>query len=132
MSSILVVDDMEDIRFLCRLVLEGAGHEVLEAASAEQALELLETARPDGMLLDIRLPGMDGWDVLRIVRTREELSQTRVIICSAHASLSERGRAHEEGAAGFLIKPFPMKDLVRIFDEAGVLGRTAVPPSSPR
>jgi CheY-like chemotaxis protein len=118
MSSILVVDDMEDIRFLCRLVLEGAGHDVIEAASAEAALEILATARLDGMLLDIRLPGMDGWDVLRIVRTREELSQLRIIICSAHASLSERGRAQSEGAAGFLTKPFPMKELVRIFEAA--------------
>ena len=118
MSSILVVDDMEDIRFLCRLVLEGAGHEVMEASSAEEALEIIETTRPDGILLDIRLPGMDGWEVLRILQTREELSQIRVIVCSAHASLSERGRAQSEGADGFLTKPFPMKELVRIFEAA--------------
>jgi CheY-like chemotaxis protein len=118
MSSILVVEDMEDIRFLCRLVLEGAGHEVTEAASAEDALAILDTARPDGMLLDLRLPGMDGWDVLRILRTREELSQIKVVVCSAHASLSERGRAESEGASGFLTKPFPMKELVKIFEAA--------------
>ena len=118
MSSILVVDDMEDIRFLCRLVLEGAGHEVIEAASAEDALEIVENARPDGILLDLRLPGMDGWDVLRILNDRDVLSEIRVVICSAHASLSERGRAQSEGASGFLTKPFPMKELVRIFEAA--------------
>jgi CheY-like chemotaxis protein len=116
MSSILVVDDTEDIRFLCRLVLEGAGHEVTEASSAEDALDQIETTRPDGILLDIGLPGMNGWDVLRILRTREELSEVRVIVCSAYASRSERERARTEGAAGFLTKPFPMKELVRIFD----------------
>ena len=118
MGSILVVDDMEDIRFLCRLVLEGAGHEVIEAASAEDALEIIETTLPDGILLDLRLPGMDGWDVLRILRTREVLDEVKVVVCSAHASLSERGRAQSEGASGFLTKPFPMKELVRIFEAA--------------
>jgi CheY-like chemotaxis protein len=118
MSSILVVDDMEDIRFLCRLVLEGAGHEVIEAATAEAALEILDTTRPDGILLDLQMPGMDGWEVLRILRTREVLDDIRVVICSAHASLSERGRATSEGASGFLTKPFPMKELVRVFEEA--------------
>ena len=90
----------------------------MEASSAEDALEIIETTRPDGILLDIRLPGMDGWEVLRILQTREDLSQIKVIVCSAHASLSEHGRAHSEGAAGFLNKPFPMKELVRIFEAA--------------
>jgi CheY-like chemotaxis protein len=118
MSSILIVDDMEDIRFLCRLVLEGAGHQVLEAASAEDALEILDGTRPDAILLDIRLPGMDGWDVLRILRARDDLPGIRVIVCSAHASKSEQSRAASEGAVGFLNKPFPMKELVRIFEAA--------------
>lgn len=118
MGSILVVDDMEDIRFLCRLVLEGAGHEVTEAASAEDALEIIDTTLPDGILLDLRLPGMDGWEVLRILRSREVLDEVTVVICSAHASLSERGRAVSEGAVGFLTKPFAMKELVRFFPAA--------------
>lgn len=118
MSSILIIDDMEDIRFLCRLVLEGAGHDVLEAASAEDALEILAGTSPDGILLDIRLPGMDGWDVLRILRARGDLPPIRVIVCSAHASKSEQSRAESEGAAGFLNKPFPMKELVRLFQAA--------------
>ena len=118
MSSILIVDDMEDIRFLCRLVLEGAGHEVIEAASAEDALEILDGTSPDAILLDIRLPGMDGWEVLRILRAREDLTRIKVVVCSAHASKSEQSRAHAEGAVGFLSKPFPMKELVRLFETA--------------
>jgi two-component system, response regulator, stage 0 sporulation protein F len=118
MSSILVVDDVEDIRFLCRLVLEGDGHHVLEAASAEDALEILDTERPDGILLDLRLPGMDGWDVLRILRARDVLAHIKVIVCSAHASKSEQSRAESEGAAGFLNKPFPMRELMAIFQPA--------------
>jgi CheY-like chemotaxis protein len=118
LSSILVVDDMEDIRFLCRLVLEGAGHDVLEAATAEDALEILDGTTPDAILLDIRLPGMDGWEVLRILKGRDDLAGIKVIVCSAHASKSEQSRAHSEGAVGFLSKPFPMKELVRLFEAA--------------
>jgi CheY-like chemotaxis protein len=120
MSSILIVDDMEDIRFLCRLVLEGAGHQVTEAASAEDALEILDDTCPDAILLDLRLPGLDGWDVLRILREREDLPPITVVVCSAHASKSEQRRAHAEGAAGFLSKPFPMKELVRVFEAASL------------
>ena len=118
MSSILLVDDMDDIRFLCRLVLEGAGHEIIEAASAEDALEILDGTRPDGILLDLRLPGMDGWEVLRILRARGDDPPIKVIVCSAHASKSEQNRAQEEGAAGFLNKPFPMKELLNAFEAA--------------
>ena len=119
MSSILIVDDMEDIRFLCRLVLEGAGHDVIEAATAEDALALLDgTTIPDAILLDIRLPGMDGWEVLRILKGRQDLAGIKVIVCSAHASKSEQSRAQAEGAVGFLSKPFPMKELVRLFEAA--------------
>jgi len=116
MSSILIVDDMEDIRYLCRLVLEGAGHEITEAASAEDALEILEDTRPDAILLDLRLPGMDGWDVLRILAARDDLPGIKVIVCSAHASESEQLRAQAQGASGFLDKPFQMKELVRVFE----------------
>jgi CheY-like chemotaxis protein len=118
LSLILIIDDMEDIRFLCRLVLEGAGHEVIEAATAEDALGILDDTSPDAILLDIRLPGLDGWDVLRILRARDDLPRIKVIVCSAHASKSEQSRAHAEGASGFLNKPFPMKELVRVFEAA--------------
>ena len=79
-------------------VLENAGHEVLEAANAEDALEILEASPPDGMLLDIRLPGMDGWDVLRFVQGRDDLRLMKVIVCSAHADANDRSRARSEGA----------------------------------
>lgn len=123
MSLVLVVEDEADIRLLCRLVLEDGGHEVLEAETAEIALEVLGTALADFvpldfMLLDIRLPGMGGWDLLGHVRDDARLRWMKVIICSAHPGPAERRRAEAEGADAFLTKPFLPEDLLGLIELA--------------
>ncbi|MEO6886954.1 MAG: response regulator [Jatrophihabitantaceae bacterium] len=118
MSSILVVDDEPDIRLLCRLILEGAGHRVSEAATAEVALGLLRTTSADFVVLDIRMPGMGGWEMLARVQHDERLDQMKVIICSAHAGPVDQRRASAEGAHGFLAKPFLPDELLRVVQAA--------------
>ncbi|HSV39456.1 MAG TPA: response regulator [Nocardioidaceae bacterium] len=115
MGAILIVDDVPDIRLFCRVVLEGGGHEVTEASTVDEAIKALESTPLDGVLLDIRLFDREGWDVLKVVRDREDLRGTRVIVCSAHAGPGDQRRAVEEGAAGFLGKPFMPKELLRVF-----------------
>jgi CheY-like chemotaxis protein len=123
MSRVLVVEDEPDIRLLCRLVLEGGGHDVLEAATAEIALEVLGTALADFMpldfmLLDIRLPGMGGWDMLVHVQDDTRLRRLKVVICSANAGPADRLRAEADGAYGFLAKPFLPEHLLGLFEPA--------------
>ena len=119
MSSILVVDDVADIRLLCRIVLESGGHQVSEAETGEGALATLQpspgSAMPDCVLLDINLPGIDGWEVLRQIHERPDLGPVKVIAFSAHASPAEERKAAQEGASGFLRKPFTPDDLLAVF-----------------
>jgi CheY-like chemotaxis protein len=112
MMQVLVVDDAADTRLLARLLLERAGYRVAEAASAEIALEVLALHRPDVILLDVQLPGMDGWGLLHDLRGRDWLTRTRVVLFSAHVDPREFRRAEQEGATGYLVKPFTAEQLL--------------------
>ena len=105
MSSVVVVDNEPDLRLLCRLVLEEVGHAVREADTAETALALLAEDVPDYLILDIRMEGIGGWEILSRVRGNARLDHIRVIVCSAHATAADARRAADEGAL-FLAKPF--------------------------
>jgi CheY-like chemotaxis protein len=107
MSVILVVDDEQDIRLVTRVLLELEGHQVLDAADGEAALELLRSAPSIGVVfLDLRMPGMSGWDVLAELRRSGRLEKLRVIVFTAHMEPRELQRAIHEGAHGYLTKPF--------------------------
>lgn len=115
-STVLVVDDEPDIRLTARFMLEAAGHDVIEAATGAEALVRLETERPDLVLLDIRLPDTEGWDIMRNLRSSRELSSVPVLIMSAHSSGDVRERATNEGSSGYLVKPFREEDLLHAAD----------------
>lgn len=113
----MVVEDDTDILTLTRYALERAGHEVIGASSAEEAVEELERRRPDMIFLDIRLPGMDGWQFLQHVRAEPETTEVPVVIMSAHTSPDTLTRARHE-ASGHLVKPFRPAELVAWVDRA--------------
>ena len=114
---VLVVDDEPDVRLLARLVLTTGGHEVLEAASGEEALASLATGpRPDAVLLDIRMPGIDGWEVLRRLRADPDLEALPVVIFTAH--LSARDEAPAASYSHFLTKPFEPDELLGAVESA--------------
>lgn len=112
MSKVLVIDDEPDIRMLTRMWLELEGHVVVEAESGEDGLAMIETESPDVIFLDIRLPGIDGWEVLRRIRT--ERPGAVVIMMSAHSSGHTLDKAKSEGSTGYLIKPFKREDILGI------------------
>ena len=117
MSTVLVVDDEPDVRLLARLVLTTGGHDVLEAASGEEALaSLANGARPDAVLLDIRMPGIDGWEVLRRLRADPDLEALPVVIFTAH--LSARDEAPTATYSHFLTKPFEPDELLGAVESA--------------
>ena len=73
MARVLVIDDEYEIRYIAKKLLQGAGHEVVEAEDGETGLAILERERPDVILLDVMLPGIDGWEVCRRIRSKDGL-----------------------------------------------------------
>lgn len=112
MERVLVIDDDEGIRQLMRFILEAEGYSVADAEGAPEGLQALEGDAPDLVLLDLSMPGMDGWKFLDELRQRGLRERTRVIIVSARADKASTERGHREGALGYITKPFSMEVLV--------------------
>jgi DNA-binding response OmpR family regulator len=111
-KRILLVDDHPRLMNFIRLGLKYEGFEVITAGSGQEGLNAVRTDPPDIMLLDIRMPDMDGFEVLRLLR---EFSPMPVIAYSATPEYSTP--ALESGADAFLAKPFEMEQLVELIDE---------------
>jgi two-component system alkaline phosphatase synthesis response regulator PhoP len=105
---VLIVDDTAETRRLMRRVLERDRLRVIEAASGEDALRMIRTARPQIVVLDLRLPGMSGLDVARELRANEEptLATTPILACSASVQAEVRQEALDAGCDAFEGKPF--------------------------
>lgn len=114
MERVLVVDDEPDVLLLCRLNLEQQGFDVLEASNGRSALELLREERPDVMVLDLMMPGMNGYEVLETIRADELLRQTPILVLTAKSLQADRERTAEMGAAAFLTKPFLPSELCEL------------------
>jgi DNA-binding response OmpR family regulator len=104
-KTVLVVDDHSPLRALCRAGLEDAGFRVLEARNGEEALTSVRAEPPDLILLDIMMPGISGWDVTAALLADRSTDQIPIIFVSARSELSDRMRAFELGAHGYLPKP---------------------------
>jgi DNA-binding response OmpR family regulator len=111
-AEILVVDDDPDIRMLIRLTLESYGYSVREAGDGLQALEALEERAPDAMVLDVMMPKMDGYGVLRAMRQREMAAQTKVLMLTCKTEERDFVRGWELGADDYRTKPFEPMELV--------------------
>ncbi len=107
-----MVDDDADIRSLIRLTLESYGYSVREASDGQNALEALEERAPDGMVLDVMMPRLDGYGVLRNMRQRELAPQTRVLILTCKTEERDFMRGWELGADHYQTKPFDPTELV--------------------
>lgn len=112
MARVLVVDDEPDVLLLCRLNLEQHGHEVLEALNGKAALEIARERLPDVVVLDLMLPGIDGYDVLETLRAHPDTAAVRVLVLTAKSLRADRERSRDLGAAAFMTKPFLPDELV--------------------
>lgn len=119
MARVLVVDDEPDVLLLCRLNLEQRGHQVLEAPNGDEALDLAQQEAPDLVVLDLMLPGIDGYQVLQALRADEGTSGIPVLVLTAKSLQADRERSRQLGAAAFLTKPFLPDELCDMVD--GVL-----------
>jgi CheY-like chemotaxis protein len=115
--TILVVDDEPDHRAVARMTLRLAGYDVCEVGSGEDALSRLEDFRPDAVVLDIRLPGIDGLAVLARIRASDALADVGVVLCSAHATAAAADAAGGDRRTSFVAKPFHPDRLVAALDD---------------
>ena len=122
-KRILVVDDQREILDVTSLVLQSAGYSTETASSGDEALDRVTSEPFDLVLLDINMPGMDGWETLRLLRADDQLEQLVVIMFSVKGEVSDKVHSLQEGASGFISKPYEVDDLVDRIDRA--LGEVA-------
>ena len=111
--TILVVDDEEDIRAVLGLILTRAGYDVREAEDGESALVSVERDPPGLILLDVLMPGMDGFEVCRRVRTDPETAHIPILMLSAKTDSRSRQEGISAGATAYLTKPQAPAQLLR-------------------
>ena len=108
-KSILIVEDDNNIADLLRLYLEKEGYQATIAADGIQGIDLYRKLRPDLVLLDVMMPGVDGWGVLRAIR---QDSQTPVIMLTAKGETTDKVSGLKQGADDYITKPFEMKEVL--------------------
>ena len=106
MTTVLVIDDEAAIRLLCRVNLEAEGVAVLEASDGRAGLERASTERPDLILLDVMMPGLDGWQVAEELVADERTRDIPIVFLTARADFRDRERGLEAGGVAYLTKPF--------------------------
>ena len=105
-SKVLVIDDEAAIRLLCRVNLEAEKIDVVEAADGRAGLELARSERPDAILLDVMMPGVDGWRVAEELLGNEETADIPIIFLTARAEFRDRARGLDIGGVDYVTKPF--------------------------
>lgn len=111
--TILIVDDEEDVLDLLQLVFETSGFAVRRAATGKSAVSLAWEEPPDVVLLDVMMPEMDGWQVLRTLKGDERTRNVPVVMLSARAERRDKMIGLQEGAEGYIAKPFSPAEVVR-------------------
>lgn len=135
-SRILIVDDQPSIRGVLQVALEEAGADVWTAGDGPSALVILESALPDLILLDLVMPGMDGWEVLKALKASARTARLPVVLETSVHDYASYTNARREGVAAFLSKPFRLNEVIetcrRILDGARPLqGKLLVESAAP-
>jgi DNA-binding response OmpR family regulator len=105
-TRVLVIDDEAPIRLLCRVNLEAEKIDVLEAADGTTGLELARAEQPDVVLLDVMMPGLDGWRVAEELLEDERTRRIPIIFLTARAEFRDRARGLDIGGIDYVTKPF--------------------------
>ncbi len=111
-KRILVIEDHEDNRRILRDLLTSAGFESLEAVTGEEGVSLAETERPDLILMDIQLPGLDGYEATRRIKANPALRQIPVIAVTSYALSGDEVKAKDAGCDAYVAKPFSPRALL--------------------
>jgi CheY-like chemotaxis protein len=111
-GTILIVEDDEDSRFVYRLLFEDEGYSVALARSGDEGLRMAREGHPDAVLMDVSIPGIDGWTATERLKGDPETADIPVIVLTAHACPEDRKRASEVGCDVFLTKPCEPRDVM--------------------
>ena len=117
MTRVLVIDDEAPIRLLCRVNLEAEGMEVLEASDGPSGLELARAEKPDVILLDVMMPGLDGWRVAEELTDDNGTSEIPIIFLTARAEFRDRARGLDIGGVDYVTKPFNPIELAALVED---------------
>lgn len=110
-APILVVDDDPHSLDIVRTYLEAHGYVVATALDGKEALERLEEVRPAIVLLDVMMPGMDGWEVARLIKNHPDFSSVRVVMLTARSDFTDKHEGLRAGADDYLVKPIKLEEL---------------------
>ena len=111
-KRILVIEDHEENRRILRYLLESAGYELIEAVTGEEGVLLAETSHPDLILMDIQLPGLDGYEATRRIKANPALRQIPIIVVTSYALSGDDVKAFEAGCDAYVTKPFNPRQLL--------------------
>ncbi|HET8529247.1 MAG TPA: response regulator [Gaiellaceae bacterium] len=117
MTKVLVIDDEAPIRLLCRVNLEAEQMDVLEASDGPGGLEQAREHRPDVILLDVMMPGLDGWRVAEQLLEDERTNEIPIIFLTARAEFRDRARGLDIGGVDYVTKPFNPLELAPLVRE---------------
>jgi DNA-binding response OmpR family regulator len=110
-TSILIVDDDPDSLDIVRTFLESKGYRVTTAQDGKTGLAKLEEARPALVLLDVMMPGMDGWEVARVIKNHPQFGDTRVVMLTARSGFTDKQEGLRAGADDYIVKPIRLDEL---------------------
>jgi DNA-binding response OmpR family regulator len=116
-TRVLVIDDEPPIRLLCRVNLEAEGMEVLEAEDGPSGLAKARAEAPDVVLLDVMMPGLDGWGVAEELLDDDRTSAIPIVFLTARAELRDRARGIDLGGVDYVTKPFNPVELAPLVRE---------------
>ncbi|MFO8166028.1 MAG: response regulator [Thermodesulfobacteriota bacterium] len=111
-KTILVIEDHEDNRRIMHDLLTRKGYEVIEAVNGLEGVDAAEAHRPDLILLDIQLPGIDGYEATRRIKANPNLQMIPIIVVTSYALSGDDMKAFEAGCDAYVAKPFSPRDLL--------------------
>jgi CheY-like chemotaxis protein len=118
---VVIADDEPSVRLLVQATIEGDDYELFTACDGDEAMSLIHEQRPSLVLLDVRMPGRTGLEILREIKAHPDLKHTKVILLTASAQVTEINAGMVAGADFYLTKPFSPRDLLSKVDEALLL-----------
>ena len=114
---VLTVEDHEDNRRIVRDLLTSVGYEVIEAVTGEEGVRVAETERPDLILMDIQLPGLNGYEATRRIKANPELRHIPIVVVTSYALSGDDLKAREAGCDAYVTKPFSPRALLATIRE---------------
>lgn len=121
-AKVLIVDDEPNIVLAVEFLLQQAGYQTSKAYDGHQALSLAESFRPDMVILDVMMPGLNGFEVGQKIRQMPELEYTKIIFLTAKGTERDKQTGYASGAEAYVIKPFDNDELITLVHEMMAYG----------